>query len=71
MSNRRGSGRDGFRNNLPSLLSLVLGLCGFIVLVWLGIEDPSRREDLADAADWLMKGGIGVFFGTLVGRRAR
>ena len=71
MNNGRGGGRDGFRNNLPSLLSLILGLTGFIVLVWLGVEDPSRREDLADAADWLMKGGIGVFFGTIVGRRAR
>ena len=71
MNNGRGNGNGGFRNNPPALLSLALGLSGFIVLLWLGIEDPSRRDDLADAADWLMKGGIGAFFGTLIGRRAR
>ena len=71
MNTGRENGNGSSPNNLPTLLSLALGLSGFIVLLWLGIEDPSRRDDLADAADWLMKGGIGVFFGTLVGRRSR
>ena len=70
-NNEPGNGRDGVRVNLPLVIVLVLGLTGFGVLVWLAIEDPSYREDLAEAADWLMKGGIGAFIGILVGRRAR
>ena len=71
MNGDSGNDGGGFRENLPPLLALILGLAGFIVLVWLSIEDPDRRDSLAEAADWLMKGGIGAFFGTLAGRRVK
>ena len=68
-NNNQGNDRGNVRLNLPLVIVLVLGLTGFGVLVWLAIEDSSYREDLAEAADWLMKGGIGAFIGILVGRR--
>ena len=70
-NNEPGNDRGGVRLNLPLVVVLALGLVGFGVLVWLAVEDQSYREELAEAADWLMKGGIGAFIGILVGRRAR
>jgi hypothetical protein len=67
-NNNQGNDQGNVRLNLPLVIVRVLGLTGFGVLVWLAIEDSSYKEDLAEAPDCLMKGGIGAFIGILVGR---
>ena len=67
-------GRDS--GNWPerkfALIVFTLLVCaGVGTLVWLAVDDPSRRDSLADAADWLMKGGVGALVGLLIERRNR
>jgi hypothetical protein len=51
-----------------------LGAIGIGLLIWLstitGILSP-QQEKLSEAADWLMKSGIGAIVGMLVDRRVR
>ena len=50
---------------------LVVGVVGLGIRVWLAAIDPSLRDDLAEAADWLMKSGLGAVIGMYVDRRVR
>lgn len=51
-----------------------LGAIGIGILIWLstitGMLSP-QQEKLSEAADWLMKSGIGAVVGMLVDRRVR
>ena len=65
----RGNG-SGPERKLAIIGSIAIGITGFATLFWLAIEEPSRRDSLWDAADWLMKGGIGLFIGMMIGGKA-
>jgi hypothetical protein len=70
--NNGGQGKgNGPELKLAIIGSIAIGITGFATLFWLAIEDPTRRDSLSDAADWLLKVGIGTFIGVMVGRRAR
>ena len=67
---------DGGRGNqswperkFALLVFTVLAGVGLGILLWLSIEEPSRRDSLAEVADWLLKGAVGAIFATVVNGR--
>jgi hypothetical protein len=62
---------QGPQFKLTLLAFLALGAIGLGILIWLAIDDPDRRDSLGEAADWIMKTGIGAAIGMLVDRRVR
>lgn len=47
----------------------ILAGVGLGILLWLSVEEPSQRDSLAEAADWLFKGAVGAIFATVVNGR--
>ena len=47
----------------------ILAAVGLGILLWLAVEEPSRRDSLVEAADWLLKGSVGAIFATVVNGR--
>ena len=68
-----GNGGSGNQSGPDSKFALIvfsiLAGVGLGILLWLSVEDPSRRDSLAEAADWLFKGAVGAVFATVIHHR--
>ena len=56
-------------NKFALIVFTALASVGLGILIWLSVEDPSKRDTLAEAADWLFKGAVGAIFATVVTSR--